>query len=170
MTNENQNIIIPKKLQEDKLYKDIVIRLYYCRNCKSYFKPRFFIKKLLGFDIKELLKEPERCSNCNSRWFKIWQKNRVKCFRCGYCIDQSKYTGGLPGRCPNCKHKRYLYSHFENQVNLSKELRQQFIAEYKEFMAKKKIKIIKSDLTDLEITKFHKSIMDMEEKVEERLK
>ena len=164
---ESKKIIIPKRLQEDVLVKDITVRFWYCRNCETYFKPKFFLKKLESFDIKQLLQEQEICTNCHSRWWRIWKKNRIKCWRCGYVMDQSKYTGGMPNRCPNCKHRRYLYSHFEDVVNISKELREQFIAEAKELMSKKKKKIIKSDLTDLEVTPFHKSIMDSPEKLGE---
>ena len=170
--NEHKNIIIPKILQEDKLYIDINVRLFFCRNCNNYFKVKYFKDKLNQLNKEELLKEPERCSKCRSRWWKIWEKDRVQCQRCGYIIDQSKYTGNLPLTCPNCKKRKYLKKHFEKFLNYSKEIRDKFKDEYKEFMEKNPEKIKKFTPTgDLEVTKFRRSILDRSnETIEERLR
>lgn len=170
--NEHKNIIIPKRLQEDKLYVDINIRLFFCRNCKEYFKVKYFKDKLNQLNRQELLKEPERCSKCQSRWWKIWEKDRVQCQRCAYTIDQSKYTGNLPQACPNCRKRKYLRKHFEKFLNYSKEIREKFMEEYREFMRKNPGKIVRFTPTgDLEVTKFRKSILEGDnEKIEERLR
>ena len=102
----------------------------------------------------------------------IWEKDRVQCQRCGYIIDQSKYTGNLPQACLNCKKRKYLKKHFEKFLNYSKEIRDKFMKEYRDFMGKNPEKIEKfTPEGDLEVTKFKKSILEGDnEKIEERLR
>ena len=163
MANEN--------IKSDELSKEIKVKIYYCRNCKRHFVPKFFKRLVNSFDQKLLLKEPDRCTKCRSRWWKIWLKDRIKCFRCGYNIDETVYKGKMPLRCPNCRKRRYLEKDFEEMLNYSKEIRRQFIIDYKlENSKNKPPKIIKFKPTDAEFTKFNEKIVDEKDNIEERLK
>lgn len=159
-------------MQSSLLYSEIKLNIYHCRNCNNSFLPKYVIKKIYSQNKEELLnKIPERCSKCHSRWWKIWEKDRVQCQFCFYIIDQSKYTGKLPKHCPNCKKAKYTKKHFSKMLNYSKEIREKFISEYREFMSKQKIKVQKFTPKDVKVTKFEKHIQDKkEEDVEERLK
>lgn len=166
---DEKNVIIPKELQNQPIVKDVRVKIYFCRNCFKWFKPKFFQKNLMGNERK-LLEEPERCGKCNSRWWKIWKKDRVICQRCGYNIDQSKYTGNLPKYCPMCGKSKYLQRHYASYLNYSKEVRDKFKKDYREFMKKNKPKVVKFTSRDLKPSiEFVKNIADLEDKIEDRL-
>lgn len=152
---------------EKKLKAEISIKLYYCHNCHQMFIPKYIRDILKG---KKQQIEPERCTLCNSRWWKIEEKDRVQCQRCGYMIDQSKYTGKLPKKCPNCGKANYTKKFLERYCNYSKEIRQKLIQEWKDQKLVKKKSKNETKLNERKDNiKFVNTLLDKQEDIEGRL-
>lgn len=160
-------VLVGKVLKLEPLISETKIKVFHCRKCKKPFLTKHIRKVLLGLNEQ---KEPEKCSLCNSRFWKYDDGECEVCQRCGFIVGLSKTSNKFPVKCPNCGKTNWTRVEWEKMVDYPKEWRtEEKKIRQQEKLIKKEQKI-KSKENDVKImNKFEKNVKDIKENLFDRL-